>query len=128
MSALQHHGEARDGAAAAGNGSSGLAGRVAPVMRGVLPIPDPLHVGLTTYDARDPNTKYPPITMLRPPPGAPNVLIVLIDDVGFAASSAFGGPCNTPVAERLAAGGVKLNRFPHHRVVLADPAGDADRA
>jgi len=33
-----------------------------------------------TYDAKDPNTKYPPITMLRPPAGAPNVLIVLIDE------------------------------------------------
>src|SRR5262245_30902691 len=68
-----------------------------------LPIPDPKYVGLTTYDAKDPNTKYPPIQELRPPGGAPNVLIVLIDDVGFGASSAFGGPCNTPVAERLAA-------------------------
>ena len=45
--------------------------------REILPIPDAKHVGLTTYDAKDPNTKYPPITMLRPPPGAPNVLIVL---------------------------------------------------
>ena len=53
-----------------------------------LPIPDAKHVGLTTYDAKDPNTKYPPITPLRPPEGAPNVLIVLIDDVGFGASSA----------------------------------------
>ena len=82
-----------------------------PVRRDVLPIPDPQHVGVTTYDARDPDTSYPPITMLRPPAGAPNVLIVLIDDVGFAASSAFGGPCTTPVAERLAGEGVKLNRF-----------------
>jgi hypothetical protein len=40
-------------------------------------------VGLTTYDASDPDTAYPPIEELRPPPGAPNVLIVLIDDVGF---------------------------------------------
>jgi hypothetical protein len=74
--------------------------------RGHLPIPDPQYVGLTTYDAKDPNTKYPPITELRPPKEAPNVLIVLIDDVGFGASSAFGGPCNTPVAERLAANGL----------------------
>jgi Sulfatase len=92
-----------------------------------LPIPDPNHVGLTTYDAKDPNTKYPPITELRPPKVAPNVLIVLIDDVGFGATSAFGGPCNTPVAERLGANGLKLNRF-HHRVVLADAPSDADRA
>ncbi len=88
-----------------------------------LPIPDAKHVGLTTYDAKDPNTKYPPITMLRPPAEAPNVLIVLIDDVGFGASSAFGGPCNTPVAERLAAGGVKLNRF--HTTALCSPTRQA---
>ena len=92
-------------------------------MRSVLPIPDPQHVGLTTYDAKDPNTTYPPITMLRPPAGAPNVLIVLIDDVGFGASSAFGGPCNNPVAERLAAGGLKLNRF--HTTALCSPTRQA---
>jgi len=88
-----------------------------------LPIPDSKHVGLTTYDAKDPNTKYPPITELRPPPGAPNVLIVLIDDVGFGASSAFGGPCSTPVAERLAANGLKLNRF--HTTALCSPTRQA---
>jgi len=42
--------------------------------RDILPIPDSKHVGVTTYDARDPNTKYPPIRTLRPPQGAPNVL------------------------------------------------------
>jgi arylsulfatase A-like enzyme len=88
-----------------------------------LPIPDPQHVGLTTYDAKDPNTKYPPIKELRPPKGAPNVLIVLIDDVGFGASSAFGGPCNTPVAERLASDGLKLNRF--HTTALCSPTRQA---
>ena len=80
-------------------------------------------MGLTTYDAKDPNTKYPPITELRPPPGAPNVLIVLIDDVGFGASSACGGPCSTPTAERLAAGGLKLNRF--HTTALCSPSRQA---
>lgn len=91
--------------------------------RDILPIPDRQHVGLTTYDAKDPDTKYPPITALRPPDGAPNVLIVLIDDVGFGASSAFGGPCNTPVAERLAANGLKLNRF--HTTALCSPTRQA---
>ena len=94
-----------------------------PVRRDILPIPDPQHVGLTTFDAKDPNTKYPPITTLRPPEGAPNVLIVLLDDVGFGASSAFGGPCNTPTAERLAAGGLKLNRF--HTTALCSPTRQA---
>ena len=92
-------------------------------MRETLPIPDSHRVGLTTYDAKDPNTRYPPITMLRPPAGAPNVLIVMIDDVGFGASSAFGGPCNTPTAERLAAGGLKLNRF--HTTALCSPTRQA---
>ncbi|RDH79105.1 arylsulfatase [Mycolicibacterium moriokaense] len=93
------------------------------LVREHLPIPDPKHIGLTTYDAKDPNTSYPPITELRPPDGAPNVLIVLIDDVGFGASSAFGGPCNTPVAERLAANGLKLNRF--HTTALCSPTRQA---
>ena len=48
--------------------------------------------GLITYDAKDPDTSFPPIEPLRPPAGAPNVLVVLLDDVGFGASSAFGGP------------------------------------
>src|SRR5262245_52391636 len=87
--------------------------------RDILPIPDNKHVGLTTYDAKDPNTKYPPIRALRPPKGAPNVLIVLIDDAGFGSSSAFGGPCATPNAERLAKSGLKYNRF--HTTALCSP-------
>jgi hypothetical protein len=46
------------------------------VQRSVLPIPDLQHVGLTTYDAKNPDTKFPPIRELRPPAGAPNVLII----------------------------------------------------
>ena len=71
--------------------------------RSILPIPDSAHVGLITYDAKDPNTKFAPIEPLRPPEGAPNVLVILLDDVGFGASSAFGGPCHTPNFEKLAA-------------------------
>ena len=52
------------------------------VVRDVLPIPDVPHIGLTTYDAKDPDTSYPPIRDVRPPDGAPNVLVILIDDVG----------------------------------------------
>ena len=91
--------------------------------RDVLPIPDVTPVGLTTYDAKDPDTVFPPIEPLRPPEGAPNVLIVLIDDVGFGASSAFGGPINTPNAERLAANGLKYNRF--HTTALCSPTRQA---
>jgi arylsulfatase A-like enzyme len=93
------------------------------VQRTVLPIPHRPRTGLVTYDAKDPDTKFPPIKPLRPPKGAPNVLIILIDDVGFGASSAFGGPINTPTAERLAAGGLKYNRF--HTTALCSPTRQA---
>ena len=91
--------------------------------RAVLPVPDQTHVGLTTYDAKDPDTSYPPIEPLRPPTGAPNVLVVLLDDVGFGAASAFGGPCHTPVAERLAGNGLKYTRF--HTTALCAPTRQA---
>src|SRR5256885_1176441 len=89
------------------------------IQREVLPIPDRKPVALTTYDAKDPDTKFPPITPLRPQAGAPNVLVVLLDDVGFGASSAFGGPCQTPTAEKLAAGGLRYTRF--HTTALCSP-------
>lgn len=93
------------------------------LQRSVLPIPDRPYTGLTTYDAKDPDTAYPPIKELRPPAGAPNVLIVLLDDVGFGASSAFGGPCQTPNFERLAVNGLKYNRF--HTTALCSPTRQA---
>jgi arylsulfatase A-like enzyme len=89
------------------------------IQRSNLPIPDAKHVGLTTYDAKDPDTAYPPIVPLRPPDGAPNVLVILIDDAGFGSSSAFGGPCNTPTFERLAKDGLKYTRF--HTTALCSP-------
>jgi arylsulfatase len=91
--------------------------------RDVLPIPDIRPVALTTFDAKDPDTSYPPIVPLRPPKGAPNVLVVLLDDVGFGASSAFGGPCQTPHFERLASEGLKYNRF--HTTALCSPTRSA---
>ena len=93
------------------------------VQRTSLPIPDQAYAGLITYDAKDPATSFPPIEPLRPPAGAPNVLIVLIDDCGFGASSAFGGPIATPAFERLAAGGLKYNRF--HTTALCSPTRQA---
>jgi arylsulfatase A-like enzyme len=108
---------------AASDGEAGATPVQDQVRRDILPIPDAKHVGLTTYDAKDPDTTYPPITALRPPTGAPNVLVVMLDDVGFGGSSAYGGPCNTPTAERLAAGGLKLNRF--HTTALCSPTRQA---
>jgi arylsulfatase A-like enzyme len=86
-------------------------------------MPDRPSDGLVTYDAKDPDTAFPPIVPLRPPEGAPNVLIILFDDVGFGASSAFGGPCATPTAEDLADAGLKYNRF--HTTALCAPTRQA---
>jgi hypothetical protein len=93
------------------------------VQRDALPIPDKAYEGLVTYDAKDADASFPPIEPLRPPEGAPNVLVILLDDVGFGASSAFGGPCSTPTAERLAANGQRYNRF--HTTALCSPTRQA---
>jgi arylsulfatase A-like enzyme len=89
------------------------------VERDVLPIPDRAYDGPIYQDAKDPAAKFPPIEPLRPPAGAPNVLVVLLDDAGFGCASAFGGPCNTPTAERLAGRGLKFTRF--HTTALCSP-------
>jgi arylsulfatase len=79
--------------------------------RSHLPMRNTVPARFIPYDAKDPDMVKTPIIELRPPEGAPNVLIVLIDDCGFGATSAFGGPVSTPTAEKLAAGGLKYNRF-----------------
>ena len=89
------------------------------VRRATLPIPDRQHLGLITYDAKDPDTSFPPIEPLLPPEGAPNVLVILLDDVGFGAASAFGGPVDTPTAERLQRNGLAYSRF--HTTALCAP-------
>ena len=92
-------------------------------LRAALPIPSRGSTGLVKYDAKDPEVKFPPIEPLRPPAGAPNVLIILLDDAGFGSASAFGGPCQTPNFEKLAAGGLKYTRF--HDTALCAPTRQA---
>ncbi|MGI9538771.1 MAG: arylsulfatase [Miltoncostaeaceae bacterium] len=72
-------------------------------------------------DARD--ASAPPIKPLRPPEGAPNILIVLIDDMGFGAPSTFGGPCEMPTLDRLAEDGLRFTRF--HTTALCSPTRQA---
>src|SRR5262245_58001653 len=91
--------------------ASGEAAWQDTLQRSVLPIPDIPPNSLTTFDARDPDTKYPPIRPLAPPTGAPNVMVILIDDAGYGSSSAFGGPCQTPNFEKLAKNGLRYTRF-----------------
>ena len=58
-----------------------------------------------------------------PPKGAPNVLLIMTDDAGFAAPSTFGGVIPTPALDKLAAGGPALHQLPLHLALLADPGG-----
>ncbi|WP_283431087.1 arylsulfatase [Neorhodopirellula lusitana] len=85
--------------------------------RTVLPIQPPTYPPITVMDARD--AKKPPMFELKPPEGAPNVVLVLIDDIGFGATSTFGGPIPTPTFDRLAEGGLRFNRF--HTTALCSP-------
>jgi arylsulfatase len=85
--------------------------------RTVLPIPEPKIPHSTVFDAR--NATPPPRFQVKAPVGAPNVLIVLIDDMGFGMSSAFGGPINMPTVDRLAKGGLRYNHF--HTTALCSP-------
>jgi arylsulfatase len=73
---------------------------VLPTDRTVLPIPEPVNPPITEIDVR--KASPPPRFEVKAPAGAPNVLIVLIDDMGFGQSSAFGGPIRMPTVESLA--------------------------
>jgi arylsulfatase len=85
--------------------------------RTTLPIHEPRYPHSTVLNVR--NAVPPPRFEVKPPAGAPNVLIVLIDDMGFGQSSAFGGPINMPTVERLAQDGLRFNNF--HTTALSSP-------
>jgi arylsulfatase len=89
----------------------------AEVDRTTLPLKAPYRVPITTLDARD--AQPPPVFQVEAPAGAPNVLIILVDDLGFGGTSAFGGVVPTPTFDRLAAGGLKFNHF--HSTALCSP-------
>src|SRR3972149_10494103 len=80
--------------------------------RTVLPIKEPTPPTYTELDAR--NVKPPARFEVKAPEGAPNVVIVLIDDMGFGHSSSFGGPINMPTLEKMAARGPRFQPVPTH--------------
>ena len=82
-----------------------------------LPIKEPIRPTYTELDAR--NVTPPPRFEVKAPEGAPNVVVILIDDMGFGVSEAFGGPITTPTMDNLAANGLKFNRF--HTTALCSP-------
>ena len=90
---------------------------IGPTDRTVLPIPEPKVPNSTVVDAR--NATPPARFEVTAPKGAPNVLIVLIDDMGFGMSEAFGGPVHMPTVTRLGNDGLRYNEF--HTTALCSP-------
>src|SRR5258708_9066075 len=90
-----------------------------------LPIPDRQYKypGKVPLDARD--AKFPPIKLLRPPTGAPNVVVILLDDIGFGAPSTFGGGINMPTMDALAKQRLPYTQF--HTTALCSPTHEAPR-
>jgi arylsulfatase len=89
--------------------------------RTVLPIAEPQIAPIREQDAR--KAKAPPRFEVKAPAGAPNVVIVLIDDIGFGHSSTFGGPIHMPTLQQLADSGLRYNRF--HTTALCSPTRTA---
>ena len=85
--------------------------------RTFLPIREPIRPTYKELDAR--NVTPPPRFEVKAPKGAPNVVVILIDDMGFGVSEAFGGPVTTPTMDKLAENGLKYNRF--HTTALCSP-------
>ncbi|MBD0399795.1 arylsulfatase [Flammeovirga sp. EKP202] len=85
--------------------------------RTILPIQPPKYPAVSELDAR--KVTAPPKFEVKAPEGAPNVVVILIDDIGFSASEPFGGAIETPTFETLADNGLKFNRF--HSTALCSP-------
>ena len=89
--------------------------------RTVLPIKEPAPPTFTELDVR--NAKMPPSFEVKAPDGAPNVILVLVDDLGFAGTSTFGGPVNTPSFDKIASEGLYYNNF--HTTAVCSPTRTA---
>src|SRR6187402_109683 len=85
--------------------------------RSSLPIREPARQTYKELDAR--NAKAPERFDVNAPKGAPNVIVFLIDDIGFGASDHFGGPISMPVLDKLGKNGLSYNRF--HTTALCSP-------
>jgi hypothetical protein len=81
--------------------------KTAPLDRTILPIPEPKYPPIKELDAR--KAKAPPRFEVKAPKDAPNVVIALIDDMGFGTAKTFGGPVAMPTLDRLAQGGLRYN-------------------
>jgi hypothetical protein len=99
--------------------------------RTILPIPDRTYDGPVYEDAKDPRATFAPIEPLRPPAGAPNVLVILFDDVGFSDFGCYGSAIRTPFIDALAGRGLPVKPVlwvGRRHVVLAGRADAAEMA
>jgi len=97
---------------------AGMAAADTSIDRTVLPIQFPKREPITELYAKD-LKEIPPRQEVKAPEGAPNVVVILIDDLGFGATETFGGPLKTPTLDRLAQGGLRYNNF--HTTALCSP-------
>jgi len=102
---------------ALGTACAATAAAQTPMDRTTLPIPEPKFPQSTVLDVR--NATAPPRFEVKAPEGAPNVILILIDDLGFAGTSAYGGPISTPTFDRLASQGLIFNNF--HTTAVSSP-------
>jgi arylsulfatase A-like enzyme len=86
--------------------------------RSSLPLPEPKFEGVVGKTYQDSTAAWPKVP--KPPEGAPNVILILLDDVGFGQASTFGGPVTTPALDKLAARGLRYNRF--HTTAICGPS------
>ncbi len=77
--------------------------------RTVLPVPEPQYPPITELDVH--NAQAPPRFQVKAPKGAPNVVVILLDNFGFGDGSTFGGPIQMPTLDRLAETGLRYNNF-----------------
>jgi arylsulfatase len=83
----------------------------------VLPVPPPPFKGQIGLSVKDSKNDFP--REVHAPKGAPNIVVIILDDVGYGASSTFGGPCDTPTLDKLANNGLRYTQF--HTTSISSP-------
>jgi len=94
--------------------------RTADLDRKVLPPPAPEFKGKIGSNYRESTPDFGPALPVTTPEGAPNILLVVLDDVGYGQLGCYGGPIRTPNIDKLAAGGLRYNNF--HTTALCSPS------
>lgn len=97
---------------------SGLSFAAAEPDRTIIPLPEPKFKGKIGETYKDSEGAWPKLP--TPPAGAPNVVVILLDDVGFGQTGTFGGPIPTPALDKLASNGLRYTRF--HTTAICGPS------